>query len=81
MEPPRGPDRLLNASWPKYPRAVKLAPEPIEVEVRLVWDDGEEWCRGRPDRWTQRHVSVKLWHPRVAPVQGVWVAPDDVRRV
>ena len=79
---PHGPNEPSNALWPKRPRAVRPAPLFIPVVVRLVWDDHLEWVPGRAERWSghERCVYVALWHQRVAPVQGVWVAADDVRR-
>lgn len=81
IERPRGPRRLLNECWPTYPRAVRAAPDPIQVEVRLEWEDREEWCAGRAIRWTRTVVCVAVWHPRVSPVQAVWVRAVDVRRI
>lgn len=59
---------------------MRAAPEPINVEVRLVWHDGDEWCAGRAIRWTRDVVCAALWHKRITPVEAVWVAPSDVRR-
>ena len=79
---PNGPQVLLNAAWPTRPRSIRPAPHPIQVQVRLVWADGTEWVSGRAERWSrfERRVFVALWHPTVAPVQGVWVDAADVRR-
>ena len=79
---PHGPKELLNAAWPARPRSVRPAPHPIRVQVRLVWGGGAEWVSGRAERWSrlERRVFVALWHPNVAPVQGVWVDAADVRR-
>lgn len=70
---PSGVRRPLNESWPSNPSRVPDRAS-IPVTVRLVWDDGEQWVAGRATRWTRHHVFVALAHPRISPVQGVWVA-------
>ena len=69
--------RPANAVTPStVPRAA--APEPMPVQVRLVWPDGrEEWAAGLATRWNRRHVLVEV--PARAPV-AVWLSADDVRR-
>ena len=79
--------RVLNERWPLrdrqgfHARGIPDQPHPITVRARVIWEkDGEEWITGRATRWTQTSVFVVLADSRSHAI-GVWLSPDDVRRV
>lgn len=72
---------ILNAHAIPARRAQRtLHPEPT-VEVRLVWErDGEELVRAVATAFTTRLALVRIADDRW-PTLGVWLHPDDVRRL
>lgn len=73
--------QVLNTAWPPNARTIRPAPTGIPVQARLVFEtDGPVTLAGRATRWTSRHVFVEISDRRIGSVQGVWLAPQDVRR-
>lgn len=80
------PQAILNEHRPPKPTRSYRPHEPgIPVAVRMVWEkDRTEELPGYATRWDKDHVFVELWRlqdERLVGVLGVWVAPEDVRRI
>ena len=77
---------VKNESWPPAEVARRMTPlsidQQIAVRVRVVFETGEEWLEGFATRWTKNlpHVRVAIHDERVAS-GGVWVAPEDIKRM
>lgn len=73
-------DRIVNEERPPEgtERHIPPAAEPVEVEARIVHDDGtEEWVPATALKWTRPTALVNLHDGRR---RQVWLGAADVRR-
>lgn len=55
---------------------------PVAVAARVVWaDDGQEWLDGEAERLDPGEAVYVRLHDRRCSTLGVWLHPDDVRRM